>query len=364
MAEVQCVLSAKVIKQVGKAQSVQFVITQMGDSTDPKDVDLPERATSTYLVDLMALVRTMPSFFDTYHDLAMSLFDMLPVGYNRIDIVVDTYRGISSKDPEHEKHCIADRVIITTSDFFVAEQLSSNQEEADTKLLLQAVHSLSENADASVVVRSSLSGDVDIFLSVFLESPEKEMTFARQVLLKNNRCLHVFSRLGAEWSIDDDLLSKLEEDICNIFGKKKKDVNAVRYEISKNVYENKGKIQDSSLLPPWRQLLHLHCQRSNYITKVWRSGLQTNIDFADIGQNGWSADGKIVWIDAAFPEEVEQILAGEESNNESSDKSEDEWLHLWHLWDFTTHGACSLCCDCPVLRLHDESAFVARSKGT
>eukprot|EP00795_Rhopilema_esculentum_P010081 gene10081-18731_t len=150
----------------------------------------------------------------------MSIFDMLPVGYNRVDIVADTYREISPKDPEREKSRIADRVIITTLDVFVVEQLSSNQEEADTKLLLQPVHSLSENADASVVVRSSLLGDVDInilFLSGFLESPEKK---------------------------------------CG-------------------------------------------CP----------DGLQRQ---------------QRVWIDAAFPEEVEQILAGEESNIESSDESKDE----------------------------------------
>eukprot|EP00795_Rhopilema_esculentum_P011976 gene11976-2559_t len=95
---------------------------------------------------------------------------------------------------------------------------------------------------------------------------------------------------GAEWSIDDDLLSKLKEYVCNIFGKEKKDLNA----------------------------------RSNYIAEVWRSSLQAHINFADLGQDGWSADGKIVWINAAFPEEVEQIFAGEESNDESSDESEDE----------------------------------------
>eukprot|EP00794_Sanderia_malayensis_P011489 gene11489-biopygen9165 len=130
--------------------------------------------------------------------------------------------------------------------------------------------------------------------------------------------------LGAQWSIDEELLLRLEEYVCHIFGKKKKDVNAVRYEIFKNGYEKKGKIQDLSLLPPCRQSLQLHCQRSNYIAKVWRSCLQANIDFADIERNGWSADGKIVWVDAAFPEEVEQILVGVESNDESSDDGEDE----------------------------------------
>ena len=33
---------------------------------------------------------------------------------------------------------------------------------------------------------------------------------------------------------------------------------------------------------------------------------------------------KIICIDAAFPTEVEQILAGEESNHGSSDESKDE----------------------------------------
>eukprot|EP00794_Sanderia_malayensis_P001898 gene1898-2155_t len=106
--------------------------------------------------------------------------------------------------------------------------------------------------------------------------------------------------------------------------RKKRDVNAVRYEIFKNGYENKGKVQDLSLLPQCRQPLQLHCQRSSYISKVWRSCLQANIDFADIERKGWSADRKIVWVDAAFPEEVEQILAGVENNDESSIDGEDK----------------------------------------
>ena len=32
----------------------------------------------------------------------------------------------------------------------------------------------------------------------------------------------MFSQLGAEWSIDEDQLSKLEEHVCNVFGKKRK----------------------------------------------------------------------------------------------------------------------------------------------
>ena len=42
-----------------------------------------------------------------------------------------------------------------------ASQLSSNQEEADTKVLLHANHVLHENIDQNVVLRSP-SGDIDI----------------------------------------------------------------------------------------------------------------------------------------------------------------------------------------------------------
>ena len=58
---------------------------------------------------------------------------------------------------------------ITNSDVVVVEELSSNQEQADTKLLLHAKHALDDSDNASVIVRSP-SVDVDInvlFLDIF-----------------------------------------------------------------------------------------------------------------------------------------------------------------------------------------------------
>ena len=222
--------------------------------------------------------------------------------------MADTYRNNSLKDPEREIRGIADRVIvkssqskvprnsstflkngenktqlieilkeylianneallqklqcqqimfsmdqfcykITSSEIVTIEELSSNQEEADTKLLLNTKHSLVENPCGSIVVRSP-SGDVDLnilFLSVFLEHPEKifidygsgncrrilqlssvDMSLERkkaligfhsftgndyvssffrkskshcwQVVERNNRFVEVFMRLGVQWS--------------------------------------------------------------------------------------------------------------------------------------------------------------------
>ena len=98
--------------------------------------------------------------------------------------------------------------------------------------------------------------------------------------------------------------------------KKQKNINKVRYTIFKNVYEKKGKIQDLSLLPPCHQSLLLHCRRSNYIAKVWRSCFDAEIDFDNISDHGWSNDAEIVWMDTAFPEQIETILADENEDSE------------------------------------------------
>ena len=112
------------------------------------------------------------------------------------------------------------------------------------------------------------------------------------------------------------LLSLPEEYVCNLFGKKQKDINKVRYTIFRNVYEKKGKIQDLSLLPPCRQSLLLHCRRSNYIAKVRRSCFDTETDFDDISNHRWSNDAEIFWMDTAIPEQIETILPDEDEDSE------------------------------------------------
>ena len=64
---------------------------------------------------------------------------------------------------------------ITDSDVVVVAEFSSNQKEAETKLLLHAKHALGDNDNASVIVRSP-SGNVDInvlFLGMFTIQPDK-----------------------------------------------------------------------------------------------------------------------------------------------------------------------------------------------
>ena len=47
-----------------------------------------------------------------------------------------------------------------------------------------------------------------------------------------------------------------------------------------------------------------------------RSCFDAEIDFDDISNYGWSNDAEIVWMDTAFPEQIETILADENEDSE------------------------------------------------
>ena len=199
------------------------------------ETEMPTRNdVSAYIVDLMALVRTQRITTLTYEDLALQLIGAIPKGYKRVDIVADTYRSKSIKDPERFKCGCTDRVIvnsmvshlprnfndflkngdnktclielildvlvqrrnevleilktdelyyskdnkcylITNQGIVTVEDLSSNQEEADTKVVLQASHAVNPQPNKTVIVRS-YSGDVDItvvMLSLIVDQCER-----------------------------------------------------------------------------------------------------------------------------------------------------------------------------------------------
>ena len=70
-----------------------------------------------YVVDLMALVRTITNIPGTYEELTFQLIRLSPTGYKHADIVADTYREVSIKDPEPRKRRCADKVLIQSAKF-------------------------------------------------------------------------------------------------------------------------------------------------------------------------------------------------------------------------------------------------------
>ena len=75
-----------------KSKFMEVILSYCNSSIDPKELGtrVPNDSVSAYLVDLMALIKTVPRIGETYQELTFKLIDMLPVGYKRIDIVADT----------------------------------------------------------------------------------------------------------------------------------------------------------------------------------------------------------------------------------------------------------------------------------
>ena len=366
----------------------------------------------------------------------MILVDRLPKGYRRIDIIADTYREKSLKNNERDRRGVSNKVIVRSalskiprnfSDFlkdgdnktrlielikdeFVkhshdylqllsseviyfsidglclqikqvgvieASQLSSNQEEADTEVLLHANHVLHENIDQNVVLRSP-SGDIDINILCIAMFPlqveriwidygtgdnrkvlklnsidmdeEKKLALlgfhaatgndcvssffrrgkekAWKLVEKYSRFKTMFSSLGNSWEINEDNLRVFEEFVCHLYGGKGKSVDKLRYNKFEVVYRKKNRIQDLSLLPPCLRSLLLHLKRSNYIARIWKLCFQAVIDFQDISNHGWNSDGTIKWTTEEFPDDVVEILTAEDEDeiapiDEPDDSDED-----------------------------------------
>ena len=167
----------------------------------------------------------------------------------------------------------------------------------------------------SALVRFHAFSGNDYISSIF----RKSRCICWKKIAKSKKFTEMFAQLGNQWGIDCARQGLLEEYVCSLFMKGKRDINEVRYEMFKNIYEKKGRIQDLSLLPPCRETLNLRSQRCNYIAKVWKSSLQPTIDFDVITANVWSEEGKVIWMNEAFPADVTEILMNAEVEGDSDE---------------------------------------------
>ena len=381
------------------------------------ETEMPTRNdVSAYIVDLIALVRTQCITPLTYEDLALQVIGAIPKGYKRVDIVADTYRSKSIKDPEHFKCGCTDSVIVNSvvshlphnfNDFLkngdnktrltelildvlvqrrnevleilktaelyysmdnkcylitnpgivTVEDLSSNQEEADTKVVLHASHAVNAQPNKTVIVRN-YSGDIDItviMLSLIIDHCERVIldfnkgkdrkavqlsdinmsteekaaliafhTFTGndyvsaffkkgkgacwKMLLNNLRFWRVFAEVGREYLPSDNLIQLLEEFVCLLFGSRQlKSINEVRFHLFKRKYESQDKIIDLSLLPPCKKSLHLHIRRACYVAKIWRLSQMPKFELPPIENHGCTKDYEVNLIETVFPEDLMAI---------------------------------------------------------
>ena len=254
------------------------------------------------------------------------------------------------------------------------DALSSNQEEADTKVVLYCRHALESYPEKKVIVRSP-SGDMDILvvlLSVIERQDQVYLDFGTslhrkginlaqvemavekkrcliglhaftgndyvssffkkgkalcwKVLQQNERFVMTFTLLGSSWQIEERTIDDLEEYVCLLYGCRQKKVNEARKHLFDRKYLNKEKIIDISLLPPCQSALKLHILGANVVARIWNCAGESMVEMPDLTEHGWHSDLTTKWIEQAFPNEVEEILlqCDDEMSFEEEEESDDD----------------------------------------
>lgn len=382
----------------------------------PRDSQPSKQSVAAYIIDFMACIRVLRQIPETYEGLTWTFLEMLPSGYKRVDIVADTYQDISIKSTERSKRGSARKIIvrsekskiprdfnaflkngenkarmielivkvivqnkvkvlsllqseeifvstenhcsrITAETIEIEQGLVSNQEEADTKVVLHCIHALNRNPGKNVIVRSP-SGDTDIaviMIGMLIENKtqcfldngtgnnrkglwlsdvdmsedaklsligfhaftgndyissffRKGKAVCWKVAEKNPRFLHAFKALGLAWDLQAPIYEALEEYVCYLYGSKKRKVNEVRHQMFQRKYANENKIVDLASLPPCQSVLKLHTSRANFVSKLWKSAGDHQLQLPNLPVHSWTDRCEIVWMHKAFPENIEELL--------------------------------------------------------
>ena len=272
-----------------------------------------------------------------------------------------------------------------TTDSIPVHELSSSQEEADTKIILHCMHASKQPQCEKIIVRSP-DTDVVLLLLAFSSEINKNLLFDtgtannRRQLSISKRCdktptkllqaflglhaftgcdstssfvgkgkirplsimkkdevlLDIFAGLGMQEQIDDSTLKHLERFVCLMYGHtSSNDVNKVRATIVRQRFTpgddrpmSHRRGLDLSQLPPCRNALVKHIKRANYQAMIWRQASQTRPDLPSPDENGWvqtdNGTLEIDWCDGQIlPSEIVDILADSEfTQQEAMDDDE------------------------------------------
>ena len=359
-------------RETSKSQLLHEIIPDIQDKNLAELGVIPSRC--GYVIDMIAHLRVfLVSVHETFEELSMKFLQSLPKGYARLDIVADTYRKASIKSSERRKRGSSAKTLIGSikskvqrdmNKFMVNDEnktlliklifnfildqkeqvlrmlktemlilsgddesftitvdmirenqdLTSNQEEADTKVILHTMNVLEEGF--TVVLRSPL-GDTDIMVlalvlisdltKVFMNyrngknrkrlslkeirllQSEKEALVGFHSFTGNDyipsifqkgkkhcwsiaKCsetfLEAFSELGADWEMTDEVVLALEKYVCALYRSKNNSVNELRYELFLKQQKKEGKVIDLAAVPPCFSSLYLQIKRANYVSKI------------------------------------------------------------------------------------------------
>jgi len=158
-----------------------------------------------------------------------------------------------------------------------------------------------------------------------------------EIMEKCSDYVAFFTQFGTTTFVDEASNKQLERFVCALYGKPSySDVDKLRCDIFKSKYQPKSasksfKIDDGvdlSLLPPCKSSLLMHTARANYVTRVWRNSHNSHPGIPSPIGFGWNVDYKdnitIEWNTGnIMPQDLIDVLASSISTDDEADDEAD-----------------------------------------
>eukprot|EP00794_Sanderia_malayensis_P014792 gene14792-16327_t len=199
-----------------------------------------------------------------------------------------------------------------------AEELFSNQEEADTKTFF-AANTLNywDMETYALIGSKNLTHVLDIKAIYDNIGPSVASSLpalhaftgcdytsafhgigkvkALKVLKKDERFQYVFGVIGDDFEFDGDLFEIIQEFVCTLYGLKSlSDVNEARY---KKFCSSKRKIPEPQQLPPTSDELLQHCKRVLYVAGIVKRAFEPNPEVPSLHGFGWKINSDALEIE-------------------------------------------------------------------
>ena len=132
---------------------------------------------------------------------------------------------------------------------------------------------------------------------------------AFKMLMKNGKYVTAVMNIGIAWNVSSELFSAIEEFVCDLYGKKMKNVNLLQYEM----YCAKGGKIEPEDLPLCNSSLKLHVTRANYQAGIWPRAILPCPNIPCPNNHGWEVSGSLIdvrWLGSKpAPEEVLELIS-------------------------------------------------------
>ena len=103
-------------------------------------------------------------------------------------------------------------------------------------------------------------------------------------ILGKSRLQSTLSLLEENWTTSDDLLSTLEEYVCQLYGFRCKNIDTVLYKLFTKKYTQENNIIDMTALPSCRYVLKLDTMRANTVPAILNRSTSPIIELSQLSQ--------------------------------------------------------------------------------